>query len=61
MKSYLDNIFDIMEPCDQNLLILNDQMSEPINKKSIANIIKKVSHHRNVKILYLVKKHVRPD
>ena len=55
MKGYSDDIYDSLEPSDRNLLILDDQMSEASNTKSLANLFTKVSRHRNVTILYLVK------
>ena len=55
MKGYSDDIYDCLEPSDRNLLILDDQMSEASNTKSLANLFTKGSHHRNVTILYLVQ------
>ena len=55
MKGYSDDIYDSFEPSDRNLLILDDQMSEASNTKSLANLFTKGSHHRNVTILYLVQ------
>ncbi len=55
MKGYSDDIYDSLEPSDRNLLILDDQMSEASNTKSLANLFTKGSHHRNVTILYLVQ------
>ena len=55
MKGYSDDIYDSLEPSDCNLLILDDQMSEANNTKSLANHFTNGSHHRNVTILYLVQ------
>ena len=55
MKGYSDNIYNSLEPSDRNLLIIDDQMSEASNTKSLANLFTKGSHHRNVIILYLVQ------
>ena len=55
MNGYSDDIYDSFEPSHRNLLILDDQMSEASNKKSLANCFTKGSHHLNVTILYLVK------
>ena len=55
MKGYSDDIYDCLEPSDRNLLILDDQMSEASNTKSLANLCTKVSHHRNLTIYYLVQ------
>ena len=46
----------VFELSDLHLLILVDQMSEASNTKSLAILLKKGSHHRNVTILlYLVQ------
>ena len=55
MQGYSDDIYDSLEPSDRNLLILDDQMSEASNTKSLANRFTKGSHHHNVTILYLVQ------
>ena len=55
MKGYSDNIYDRLEPSDPNLLILEDQMSEASNTKSLSNIFTKRSNHRNVSILCLIQ------
>ena len=55
MNGYSDNIYDSLEPSERNLLILDDQMSDASNTKSLANLLIKGSHHRNVTILYLVQ------
>ena len=55
MKGYSDDIYDSLEPTERNLLILDDQMSEASDTKSLAKLFTKGSHHRNVTILYLVQ------
>ena len=55
MKGYSDDIYDSLEPSDRNLIILDDQMSEASNTKSLANLFTKRSHHLNVTILYLIQ------
>lgn len=55
MKGYSDDIYDSLEPSERNLLILDDQMSEASDTKSLAKLFTKGSHHRNVTILYLVQ------
>ena len=55
MKGYSDDIYDSLEPTERNLLILDDQMSEASDTKSLANLFTRGSHHRNVTILYLVQ------
>jgi hypothetical protein len=55
MNGYTDDIYDSLEPTERNLLILDDQMSEASDTKSLAKLFTKGSHHRNVTILYLVQ------
>ena len=55
VKGYSDDLYDSLESCDRNLLILDDQMSEASDTKSLAKLFTKGSHHRNVTILYLVQ------
>ena len=55
MQGYSDDIYDSLEPTERNLLILDDQMSEASDTKSLAKLFTKGSHHRNVTILYLVQ------
>lgn len=55
LKGYSDDIYDSLEPSERNLLILDDQMSEASDTKSLAKLFTKGSHHRNVTILYLVQ------
>ena len=55
MNGYTDDIYDSLEPSERNLLILDDQMSEASDTKSLAKLFTKGSHHRNVTILYLVQ------
>ena len=55
MHGYSDDIYDSLEPSERNLLILDDQMSEASDSKSLAKLFTKGSHHRNVTILYLVQ------
>ena len=55
IKGYSDDLYDSLEPIERNLLILDDQMSEASDTKSLAKLFTKGSHHRNVTILYLVQ------
>jgi len=45
-----DEVFDGQEP---SLLIVNDLMSE--TNQLVANIFTKISHHRNISVLYLTQ------
>ena len=55
VQGYSDDIYGSLEHSDRNLLILEDQMGEESDTKSLANLFTKGSHHRNVTILYLVE------
>ena len=54
VQGYSNDIYDSLKPSDRNVLILDDQMGEASDTKSLANFFTKGSHHRNVTILYLV-------
>ena len=41
INGYPDDIYDSLEPSDRSLLILDDQISEASNTKSLANIFYK--------------------
>ena len=55
VQCYSDDIYGSLEPSDRNLLIIDDQMGEAIDTKSLANLFTKGSYHRNVTILYIVQ------
>ena len=55
VKGYSDDIYESLEPFERNLFILDDQMSEASDIKSLAKLFTKGSYHRNVTILYLVQ------
>lgn len=55
VRGYSDDLYDSLEPSERNILILDDQMSEASDTKSLAKLFTKGSHHRNVTILYLVQ------
>ena len=55
VKGYSDDLFDSLNPNVRNLLLLDDQMSDTSDTKSLAKLFTKGSHHRNVTILYLIQ------
>ena len=55
VKGYSDDLYDSLNPSVCNLLILDDQMSDASDTKSLAKLFTKGSHHRNVTILYLIQ------
>ena len=44
-----DEIYKAIRPEDRNLLIIDDQMEEAGNSKSLANLFTKGSHHKNLR------------
>ena len=55
VKGYSDVIYESRGPIEHNLLILDDQICETSDTKSLAKLFTKGSHNRNVTILYLVQ------
>ena len=55
VQGYSDDIYDSLKPNDRYLLIFDDRMGEASDTKSLANILTKGSHRRNVTILNLVR------
>ena len=50
-----DEIYKAIRPEDRNLLIIDDQMEEAGNSKSLANLFTKGSHHKNLSIFHLIQ------
>ena len=44
-----------MQQAEKNLLIINDQMTEAGNSKTLSNLFTIGTHHKNITVLYLVK------
>ena len=55
IRGYSEELYDSLEPEERNLLILDDQMSEASDSKSLVKLFTKGSHHRNLTIIYLVQ------
>ena len=54
MKNFLD-ILPTIESDKRNLVILDDQMSEPGKLQETSNIFTKGSHHRNITLASIVQ------
>lgn len=52
---YTDELYQTLSPKETNLLVLDDQMSETSDSKSLVQLFTKGSHHRNLSIIYLVQ------
>ena len=50
-----ENIYAKIRPDDRNLLILDDQMDEAVDSKTLSKLFTKGSHHRNLTVIYLVQ------
>ena len=55
VHGYSDTLLDSLDATERNLLILDDQMGEASDSKSLAKLFTKGSHHRNLTIMYLVQ------
>ena len=55
VKGYPPNLYDRILPTTNNLVILDDQMSEAGEKKELAQLFTQGSHHRNLSIIYIVQ------
>ena len=54
-RGFPDKLIDSFSPNQTNLLILDDQMSKVGDKKELADLFTKGSHHRNLTIIYIVQ------
>ena len=54
-RRFPDKLIDSFSPNQTNLLILDDQMSKVGDKKELADLFTKGSHHRNLTIIYIVQ------
>ena len=50
-----DEIFDSFSPKQRNILVLDDQMGVASLSTSVADLFTKVSHHRNLTVIYLMQ------
>ena len=54
-KGWRDEIFDSLSPEQRNILVLDNQMGVASSSTSVADLFTKVSHHRNLNVIYLVQ------
>ena len=54
-RGFPDKLMDIFSANQNNLLILDDQMSKVGDTKDLADLFTKGSHHRNLTIIYIVQ------
>jgi len=50
-----DQVADSLRSDERNLLIIDDQMSEAGDSKTLSNLFTKGAHHRNLTVLYLLQ------
>ena len=50
-----DDIYNRIRPNQKKLLIVDDEMEEAGNSKTLQNLLTKGSHHRNLTIIYLLQ------
>jgi len=55
IEGWQEDIYESIKPDEHNLLILDDQMNEAGDSKTLAKLFTKGSHHRNLTIIYLVQ------
>jgi hypothetical protein len=55
VKEFNDELYEEFDSENDNLLILDDQMTNVGNNKTMTNLFTKGSHHRNITIVYLVQ------
>ena len=54
-RGFPDKLIDTFSANQNNLLILDDQMSKAGDTKDLADLFTKGSHHRNLTIIYIVQ------
>ena len=54
-KGWRDKIFDSLSAEQRNILVLADQMWVASSSTSVADLLTKGSHHRNLTVIYLVQ------
>ena len=54
-KRWRDEIFDKLSSEQRNILVLDDQMNVASSSTSVADLITKGSHHKNLTVIYLVQ------
>ena len=55
VESWREDLYASIRPIDCNLLILDDQMDEAGDSKTLSKLFTKGSHYRNLTVIYIVK------
>ena len=55
VEGWREDLYASIRPDERNLLILDVQMDEAVNSKTLAKLFTKGSHHRNLTVIYLVQ------
>ena len=54
-KGWADDIFDSLSHEQRNILVIDDEMGIASSSSSVADLITKGSHKRNLTVIYLVQ------
>ena len=55
VQNFDEKLYESFDPKANNIVILDDQMTNIGSSKTITNLFTKGSHHRNITIIYLVQ------
>ena len=55
VDGWREDLYSSIRPADRNLIILDDQMDGAGDSKTLSKLFTKGSHHRNLKVIYLVQ------
>ena len=55
VRGWTDELYESRRPDEKNLLIIDDQMAEAGDNKTLANLFTKGAHHKNLTVMYLVQ------
>ena len=60
VHGWKEEIYNSINPSTLNFLIVDDQMEEVGNSTSYKNLFSRGSHHKNLKIIYLLQNLYNP-
>ena len=52
---WTDELYESLQPDKKTLLIIDDQMAQATDSKSVANLFTKGTHHKNLTVMFLVQ------
>ena len=55
VRGWTNELYDNLRADEKNLLIIDDQMAEAGDSKTLANLFTKGAHHNNLTVIYLVQ------